>query len=75
MENDPDYPQFGNQREYVPSQGIVLVELHWKHETISQFVGLAPVLSPVFAILGTNTTVSVWAAFPLPTVEPRIKFP
>jgi TadE-like protein len=66
---------YQNQRRFVPSQGLVLVELHWKHETLSQFVGLAPVLSPVFAILGTSTTISVWAVFPLPTTEPRIDFP
>jgi hypothetical protein len=62
------------QRRYVPSQGIVLVEMWWKHETLSQFLGLSPVISPVFAILGTDTVVSVWAAFPLPQVEPRISF-
>lgn len=73
---DPSVPSnYQNQRRFVPSQGLVLVELHWKHETLSQFVGLAPVLSPVFAILGTSTTISVWAVFPLPTVEPRIEFP
>ncbi len=63
------------ERTYVPSQGIILVEMHWHHETLSQFIGLAPVLSPVFAILGTETVISVWAAFPLPTVEPRLNFP
>ncbi len=62
------------QRRYVPSQGIVLVEMWWQHESLSQFVGLAPVISPVFAILGTDTVVQVWAAFPLPQVEPRIQF-
>ncbi len=63
-----------DQRRYVPSQGIVLVEMWWKHESISQFVGLAPVISPVFAILGTDTVIETWAAFPLPQVEPRIDF-
>lgn len=73
---DPSLPSnYQDQRRFVPSQGLVLVELHWKHETLSQFVGLAPVLSPVFAILGTSTTISVWAVFPLPTTEPRIVFP
>ncbi|MAS36132.1 MAG: hypothetical protein CL610_19155 [Anaerolineaceae bacterium] len=62
------------RRRYVPSQGIVLVEMWWKHETLSQFLGLSPVISPVFAILGTDTVVEVWAAFPLPQVEPRIEF-
>ena len=63
-----------DQRRYVPSQGLILVEMWWKHETLSQFIGLAPVISPVFAILGTDTVVTVWAAFPLPQVEPRIAF-
>ena len=63
-----------SQRRYVTNQGIVLVEMWWQHESLSQFVGLAPVISPVFAILGTDTTISVWAAFPLPQVEPRINF-
>jgi hypothetical protein len=62
-------------RPYVPSQGIILVELHWQHHTLSQYVGLGAALSPVFAILGEETTISVWSAFPLPTVEPRIRFP
>jgi hypothetical protein len=63
-----------DQRAYLPSQGVVLVEMWWEHESLSQFVGLAPVISPVFAILGTDTVVEVWAAFPLPQVEPRIDF-
>jgi hypothetical protein len=62
-------------RKYVPSQGIILVEMHWHHESLTQFIGLAPVLSPVLAIMGEETTISVWAAFPLPTVEPRIEMP
>lgn len=63
-----------SRRQYLPSQGLVLVEMWWQHESISQFVGLAPVISPVFGMLGADTTVSVWAAFPLPQVEPRIDF-
>ncbi len=62
-------------RSAIPSQGLVLVEVFWRHETLSQFIGLAPVISPVFSILGEDTTIAVWAAFPLPSVEPRIKFP
>ena len=63
-----------SERLYVPSQGIVLVEMWWTHQTLSQFLGLAPVISPVFAILGTDTVIYTWAAFPLPQVEPRIDF-
>ncbi|MGQ9887788.1 MAG: TadE/TadG family type IV pilus assembly protein [Aggregatilineales bacterium] len=62
-------------RSVIPSQGLVLVEVFWRHETLSQFVGLAPLISPVFSILGNDTTIAAWAAFPLSSVEPRIKFP
>ena len=62
------------QRAYVPSQGLILVEMWWQHKSLSQFVGLAPVISPVFAMLGEDTIINVWAAFPLPQVEPRIDF-
>lgn len=65
----------GELRTYVPSQGIVLVEVFWQHETLSQYLGLAPVLSPVYAILGEQTVISVWSAFPLPQIEPRIQYP
>lgn len=62
------------QRIMVPSQGIVLVEMHWRHNTLSQYVGLGPVFSPVFAMLGERVNLNVWAAFPLPKVEPKIRF-
>lgn len=65
------------QRSGLPSQGIVLVEMFWQHDLLLR----NPVFNPVFTILndpsnpnGNGTIISVWAAFPLPTVEPRIKF-
>lgn len=66
--------QADGRRSFVPSQGLILVEMFWEHETLSQYVGLSPALSPIFAILGEDVIVSVWSAFPLPTVEPRIRF-
>lgn len=57
------------QRDYLQPQGVVLVEIHWQHTTLTQFVGLAPVISPVLAALGASSTISVWSAFPLPQVE------
>jgi hypothetical protein len=57
-----------DERERLPSQGLVLVELFWRHELLLK----NPVFNPVWTILGDRTTVSVWAAFPLPTTEPRI---
>jgi hypothetical protein len=52
----------------IPSQGMVMVEMFWQHELLLK----NPIFNPVWTILGDNTTVSVWAAFPLPATEPRI---
>ena len=60
------------RRDYLPSQGLVLTEMWWQHQAISQFLGLSPVISPVFGMLGTDTVIEVWAAFPLPQVEPKL---
>jgi len=68
--NLPGFGLLNNQRQRVPSQGLVLVEMFWKHELLLK----NPVFNPVWTILGDSTTISVWAAFPLPTTEPRIKF-
>jgi hypothetical protein len=57
-----------DQRARLPSQGMVMVELFWEHELLLK----NPVFNPVWTILGDQTTLSVWAAFPLPTTEPRI---
>lgn len=67
-------PTFGTlntaQRAQLASQGMVLVEMFWQHSLLLR----NPVFNPVFTIMGNNTTISVWSAFPLPAVEPRIKF-
>jgi hypothetical protein len=65
---DPDKREQESAR--LPSQGMVMVEMFWQHELLLK----NPVFNPVWTILGDNTTVSVWAAFPLPATEPRIKF-
>ncbi|MBI1279360.1 MAG: hypothetical protein GC179_14625 [Anaerolineaceae bacterium] len=66
-----------NQRSMLPSQGLILVEMFWQHTLLLR----NPVFNPVFNILndpsnpnGGGTVISVWAAFPLPTTEPKIKF-
>ncbi|NWG16352.1 MAG: pilus assembly protein [Chloroflexi bacterium] len=68
-------PGFGledtTERNKLASFGLVLVEMFWQHELLLK----NPVFNPVFTILGDNTTISVWAAFPVPAVEPRIRFP
>lgn len=66
--SDPDVLA---RRRMIPGQGIVLVEMFWQHRLLLNI----PLLSPVFVALGTErTTIAVWAAFPLPTVEPFIVF-
>jgi hypothetical protein len=47
----------------------VLVEMFWQHEMLLQF----PVFNPVVAAFGGDETpqISVWAAFPMPSVEPN----
>jgi hypothetical protein len=58
------------RRGLLPNQGVVLVEMFWEHTLLLQF----PAFSPVFNVLGDRTTIRVWAAFPVPSVEPRIRF-
>lgn len=58
------------QRGTLPSQGMILVEVFWRHELLLK----NPVFNPVFIILGDQTTISVWSAFPLPSVEPKIRY-
>ncbi|MBK8031963.1 MAG: hypothetical protein IPK17_21275 [Chloroflexi bacterium] len=48
-----------------------MVEMFWQHRLLLNI----PVLSPVFVAIGSErATISVWAAFPLPAVEPFISF-
>jgi hypothetical protein len=57
-------------RVALPSQGMIMVEVFWQHELLLK----NPVFNPVFVILGNQTTISVWSAFPLPSVEPKIRY-
>lgn len=62
------------QKDYLPSQGLVLVEIYWEHEMLLKI----PLLSPVFTAVGNaqgKMVINVWAAFPLASVEPHIIFP
>lgn len=54
----------GTQRQYIPNSGMVLVEVFWQHNTLLDL--------PVFSFIGDNILVQVWAAFPVPAVEPTI---
>jgi hypothetical protein len=67
--NLPTYQMTNEQRRtMLPHQGMVMVEIFWEHEMLLRF----PVFNPVVnAFAGDQTpTIGVWAAFPLPSVEP-----
>jgi hypothetical protein len=59
------------RREFLPSQGLTLVEIFWEHRLLLDF----PFLNA--AALGAEDgviTISTWSAFPLPSTEPNIYF-
>jgi len=58
-----------DRREFLPSQGLTLVEIFWEHDMLLDF----PFLNPI--ILGSDdgrSTISTWSAFPLPSTEPNL---
>jgi hypothetical protein len=65
-----DFSLDSSTRQYMPAYGVTLVEVYWQHDLLLQF----PAFSPVFRILGNQTVLHVWAAFPTPSIEPRIRF-
>lgn len=70
--NLPNYEMTNDERrDRMPSQGLVMVEMYWQHDLLLRI----PIFAPVFTILGDDTTIYVWAAFPLPSTEPYIIFP
>ncbi len=61
------------RKSYLPSQGLILVEMYWEHEMLLKI----PILSPVFTAVGNEDgkmVIDVWAAFPLSSTEPYIIF-
>jgi hypothetical protein len=67
----PSKPESIDERGALASEGMVLVEVFWQHKLLLP----NPVFNPVFTAIGTQqTTVTVWAAFPVPAIEPRIRF-
>ncbi|NJL56180.1 hypothetical protein HC928_14105 [bacterium] len=56
---------------YLPSQGLILVEIYWEHDLLLDL----PVFSPILEALGDDSTVLyVWSAFPVPAAEPNIQY-
>jgi len=61
------------RRLQLPSQGVILVEMFWDHDLLLNF----PFFPTIIQMFGDDTqeiTISVWAAFPLPSVEPNVVF-
>ncbi len=58
------------RRELMPNQGIAMVELYWEHKPLLNL----PFFEPIFRVFSDRATIEVWAAFPLPAVEPFIQF-
>ncbi|MCA9881338.1 MAG: pilus assembly protein [Anaerolineae bacterium] len=63
---------YEERRQYLPSQGMVLVEMVWNHSLLINF----PFFDTFVRMFGDTqrVSISVWAAFPAPTVEPNIVF-
>jgi len=57
--------------QFLPSQGLILVEIYWRHQLLMDI----PVFSPVFQALGSSrTTIYVWSAFPVPAATPDLSY-
>jgi hypothetical protein len=81
LQSDP--ATYQNRRYYIPSQGLVLVEVFWEHqmlmgEAFPLFFGAYR----LFTMLNDNgephgqdsNVIHVWAAFPAPAAEPNIVY-
>jgi hypothetical protein len=61
---------WNQQKAFLPSQGVVLVEMYWMHDLLMNF----PFMDSVVTFFGdpNNIVISAWAAFPVPAAEPNI---
>lgn len=70
--NLPNFNLNNEQREHLPpGQGLVLVEIFWRHTMMLDL----PFFTPVYNMFDKNqTTITAWSAFPAPGAEPRVDF-
>lgn len=66
------FAQASERAQFLPSQGVVLVEMFWMHEMLLNFPFLNPILN-LFSDVD-NIVISVWAMFPVPGAEPNITY-
>jgi len=64
--------KFNERAQFLPSQGILLVEMHWMHDMLLNFPFVTTAMSLFDDV--NNIQISAWAAFPLPSIEPNIQF-
>lgn len=67
-----------SERRFLPSQGLVLVEIYWRHEMLFDTMPYSPLVelwagNPADPE-DTRGVIEVWAFFPAPSVEPNIQF-
>ncbi|MBK9123281.1 MAG: pilus assembly protein [Chloroflexi bacterium] len=69
------------RKSYFPSLGLVIVEVYWEHSLLLEnFPLLSAQWSPVYQVMGgddptsTADVIYAWAAFPVPSAEPRLAF-
>lgn len=81
--NLPEFIDDGNQDrlQYLPSQGIVIVEIFWQHHLILAGPGLEtdafPLWSAAYGLFSNSQdaeVIHVWAAFPVPSTQPNILY-
>jgi hypothetical protein len=79
--NMNNFFQNDEERNYLPSQGIVLVEVFWQHSLLFEDLPVfSSTYSPFSWALGFGSddpnagVIRAWAAFTAPSAEPNINF-
>jgi len=66
------------ERRFLPSQGLVLVEIYWRHEMLFDTMPYSPLVELWAGDPAdpedSRGVIQVWAFFPSPSVEPNIQF-
>ena len=57
-----------DERMFFEPQGITLVEVFWEHDLLLDF----PLVRPLQEAYDDQMIISLWSAFPLPTIAPNI---
>jgi hypothetical protein len=79
--NLPGFLGSEDERQYLPSVGLVLVEIFFEHRLLFEnFPAMSAQWSPLYQMMGGDDPMTVadviraWALFPAPAAEPRLVF-